>query len=211
MKALLKKDFYSQKTNILNFISFYFILNIIFRLVKKDFENVSYLYTGGSFIGLFIIMDDLLRSEKEGKSMAYTLAMPVSKKDYINEKLIFAFIIIILLTLSNLIILLLLSNISGLNLITKEFFSESATSVSLNFIIVNLTIRWYSFAGEGAFFLSMFACILVYGLVTTWLYPYLDSGWISEKFSMAIKVIIYILFNDLIRRSSIKKMEKVRF
>lgn len=211
MKALLKKDFYSQRKYILMLMVSYIIANIGLRLVKKDYSSYPTISGSIVMIGTCVIMDDLLKKEKDEKSLAYTLAMPVSKKDYVNEKLIFSLVIIFFIFLSSIISILILNYISGVNLFNKEFFIETLINSSLAFAMVNLGIRWYSFAGEGAFLLSMFANTFIFGVLGTAFFSLSESGRISVSTLSIIYVISYILFNDLIRRSSIKNMEKVRF
>lgn len=213
MKGLLIKDLYSEKRNILIMIAIFTMANIGITLVRKDYLNPYFLMpSSNAALAVIIIMQDLLRQDKEAKTMAYTLAMPLKKKDFVNEKLIFAFIIILLVFLSNIFSVWVIKLITGVNALNGEFLFNEFVHSLLAFILANLGINFSFFADQFGFLLAMFPVFVGFLiLISVFSADDMYTEIFAKKGYIAVFTLIFIVINEFIRRSSIKKMNKQRY
>lgn len=214
MKGLLIKDFYKSKKYSLIFLFLYITVRIGAILIRKDYMAPYFtLQTNFMIIFVMITMGDLLKSDKNDGDMAYTLAMPISKKEYVDEKLIFAAILIGIAFLANLFVGFFIKIFTGVNLMDKEFFYHNIFSIISTFIFANFGINFSISIGESGFLLAIFPWVVIILSTLVFfpsdgdLYAYMEG----HKLRLVIWLFIYLVINIWLRNSSIKKMNKKRY
>lgn len=212
MKALLIKDFYKQKKNILFMLVFYMLVNVGLILFRKEYEN-PYFSPNHNFIFIFtmLILQDLLRIEKD---MAYSLSMPVSREDYVNAKLLFAFCIIVLLTCGEILSLFVVRLITGVSMLGFDLLYDIFLYGLFAYFVANMGLYFSFFADWAGFYLATILVLIGLLLSITILdINILDIEFLKSinKYMLTTVLLVYVLINEIIRRSSIRKIQEKRY
>lgn len=214
MKGLLTKDFYKTRKYIGLFLFLYVGINIGFILVRKEYTLSTYsLSSGPMLVFIMIMLENTIGVGKEEGDMAYTLSMPIDKNDYVNEKLVFSAILIVLIFLANIFVGFLLKIYKGVDLMDQEFFLENIMYAFTGLAYANFGINLSLSIGEGGFLLAIFPWLLVMITIPVF-FPVegdLLSYLASNKLRLVIWLLAFIAVNVWFRNSSIKKLEKQRF
>lgn len=212
MKGLLKKDFYQERKYILISALFWMAISLIyFKFSKKSIYNM--LLTNLLLLPM-IIMQDLIGKEKESNSISYILSLPIDKKTYINEKLLFIFLLMVFIVLINIITLGLIDFFALENISWKDYFIQSLIYFFIGLLAGNLGLNFSINMGGIGFFLGIFVNIILFlfiGLATFTAIGNESKSAGANSLQIIIGIFVYFGVNLLIRRSTIKKMEKKRY
>lgn len=212
MKGLLKKDYYQERKYILISVLFWMAISLIyFKFSKKSIYNM--LLTNLLLLPM-IIMQDLIGKEKESNSISYILSLPIDKKTYINEKLLFIFLLMVFIVLINIITLGLIDFFALENISWKDYFFQSLIYFFIGLLAANLGLNFSINMGGIGFFLGIFVNIILFlfiGLATFTAIGNESKSAGANSLQIIIGIFVYFGVNLLIRRSTIKKMEKKRY
>ncbi|MDD7306091.1 MAG: ABC-2 transporter permease [Peptoniphilaceae bacterium] len=209
MKGLLIKDFYQQKKNLGIMLLIFIFFRVLLVLFNKYYQNTNADSSGSSIIlGVLIIMQELMKNDYD---MAYTLAMPISKKTYVNEKLLFAFLLIVLIIIADIFSFFIIKIITGVNMLNMDFFYNSLFFAILGFLMANLGLYLNNYAGMASFILAVILVIPLVIMVISFFYM-IDTSYLKyRKVLLFLLFLLYVLINEIIRRATVRKIKEKRY
>lgn len=216
MRGLLTKDFNSEKRTIFMAITFWMAIYIFFYTVIRsgDKQSIDMFFTSIAVIPI-IVMQDLLRNEKDTNSMSYLLSLPISKKLYVNEKLVFSIILMVLIILANIVSLAIITYFNDYYFDIKDLLDQTIFYILMGYSMMNIGLSFSVNMGDAAFVLSPLL-VLVLGLIFMSILSFASfnnqsADILASGYKIVFGGLIYIGFNEWIRRSTIKKMKKKRY
>lgn len=216
MRGLLTKDFNSEKRTIFMAITFWMAIYIFFYTVIRsgDKQSIDMFFTSIAVIPI-IVMQDLLRNEKDTNSMSYLLSLPISKKLYVNEKLVFSIILMVLIILANIVSLAIITYFNDYYFDIKDLLDQTIFYILMGYSMMNIGLNFSVNMGDAAFVLSPLL-VLVLGLIFMPILSFASfnnqsADILASGYKIVFGGLIYIGFNEWIRRSTIKKMKKKRY
>lgn len=216
MRGLLTKDFNSEKRTIFMAITFWMAIYIFFYTVIRsgDKQSIDMFFTSIAVIPI-IVMQDLLRNEKDTNSMSYLLSLPISKKLYVNEKLVFSIILMVLIILANIVSLAIITYFNDYYFDIKDLLDQTIFYILMGYSMMNIGLNFSVNMGDAAFVLSPLL-VLVLGLIFMSILSFASfnnqsADILASGYKIVFGGLIYIGFNEWIRRSTIKKMKKKRY
>ncbi|MGO3017867.1 MAG: ABC-2 transporter permease [Anaerococcus sp.] len=216
MRGLLTKDFNSEKRTIFMAITFWMAIYIFFYTVIRsgDKQSIDMFFTSIAVIPI-IVMQDLLRNEKDTNSLSYLLSLPISKKLYVNEKLVFSIILMVLIILANIVSLAIITYFNDYYFDIKDLLDQTIFYILMGYSMMNIGLNFSVNMGDAAFVLSPLL-VLVLGLIFMSILSFASfnnqsADILASGYKIVFGGLIYIGFNEWIRRSTIKKMKKKRY
>lgn len=216
MKGLLIKDFQSEKRiilfAILGWMAFYIFIYTIIEPGGKQSIDLSFINIA---IIPIMVMQDLFMNEEDTNSMSYLLSLPISKRIYVNEKLVFSIILMVLIILANIVSLAIITYLNDYYFDIKDLLYQSIFYLLMGYSIMNIGLNFSVNMGDAAFILSSLL-VLVLGLIFISLLSIASFtnepvDILASWYKIIFGALIYIGFNEWIRRSTIKKMKKKRY